>query len=146
MLVGLAVCCGFAAPLLAGGVTVLDPWVQAQPPAIQTLQAYMVIRNTSRLPQTLVAVDSPLFDKVELHATVRHGAKVTMRTLDGWTVKGGQHRYLRAGGDHLMLIAPRYTRPLRGGTWVPLTLHFKDGTRLSVEAVVREVPGRVRLR
>ncbi len=67
-----------AVPLLAGGVDVWDPWVQEEPPSMQALMAYMVIRNTGAESKTMVGVSTPLFAKVEIHETLYRGDRDTM--------------------------------------------------------------------
>ena len=124
-------------PLWAGAIEVQDAWVNEAPPNMQTLAAYMVIRNTGPTGKTVVGASSPLFAKVEFHETIQQGGMATMIARDSLVIDAGGHVALKPGGYHMMLIAPQGPKPLRAGDKVPLALRMSDGSEWVGEAQVR---------
>ncbi|MBF0583711.1 MAG: copper chaperone PCu(A)C [Magnetococcales bacterium] len=129
------------ASLWAGSIEVVDPWVREAPPAMQTLSAYMEIRNTGTTGKTVVGASSPMFAKVEFHESMQRAGVSTMVARDSLVIDAGSKVTLKPGGYHLMLIAPQGPRPLRAGDKVPLALHLSDGSQWVGEAEVRAVKG-----
>lgn len=124
-------------PLWAGAIEVQDAWVREAPPNMQTLAAYMVIRNTGTTGKTVVGASSPLFAKVEFHETIQQGGMATMIARDSLVIDAGGQVALKPGGYHMMLIAPQGPKPLRAGDRVPLALRMSDGSQWMGEAEVR---------
>ena len=127
-----------ATPSLALDVTVLNPWIREAPPSVQTMAAYMVIRNNGTVGKTVTGANSPLFARVEFHETVHHGNMATMIARDSLVIDAGGQVSLKPNGYHMMLIAPKTPRPLRAGDKVPLALYFSDGSQVIIEAEVRK--------
>jgi copper(I)-binding protein len=130
----------FAAAACAASpeISLLEPWVQAAPPNAKVLAAYLRIQNTGARPHTLSAVSSPAFERVELHQTVLRENMAGMQKVGELRLPPKQTLVLKPGGLHLMLIGAK--RALRTGDVVPLTLSLKDGSTLSVDAIVRGAP------
>lgn len=139
-LAALAGLAGAGAVAAGAQVQALDPWVQGAPPNAKVLAAYVALRNTGSGPQTLVGAASSAFAQVELHRTVMHGEMAHMEAVAELVLPSGQTVALKPGGLHLMLIDPR--QPLAAGARVPITLSFKGGATLAVEAVVRAPAGK----
>ena len=128
-----------AVPVWAVGLVAQDPWVREGPPSMQTLAAYMTIRNTGLQAQTVVGASSPLFAKVEFHESLQQGNLVTMVARDSLRIEAGGQIVLAPGGYHMMLIAPQGNKALRAGDKIPLLLHLSDGSQWAVEAEMRAV-------
>lgn len=121
----------------AGGaeIQVLDPWVQAAPPNVKVLAAYLEIKNAGDKPQTLVAVSSPAFDQIGIHKSVMHGNMAHMEHLKELAIPPRASVMMKPGGLHLMLMDGK--KPLSIGDQVPMTLVFKSGEKAAIKAVVR---------
>lgn len=121
----------------AGGaeIQVLDAWVQAAPPGVKVLAAYLEIKNTGEKPQTLVGVSSPAFDQIGIHKTVMHGNMAHMEHLKELAIPPRASVTMKPGGLHLMLMDGK--KPLSAGDQVPMTLVFKNGDKAAFTAKVR---------
>ena len=110
-----------------------------QPLPGKTLSAgYFSIRNSGTDPIALLAVTSPQFDSVELHAHQMMDGMMQMVEVEKIAVAPGQSVHLQPGGLHLMLFGP--TQPIQLGQQVPLQLRWSDGTMQSVSANVTRIP------
>ena len=110
-----------------------------QPLPGKTLSAgYFSIRTTGTNPIALLAVTSPQFDSVELHAHQMTDGMMQMVEVDKIAVAPGQSVHLQPGGLHLMLFGP--TQPIQLGQQVPLQLRWSDGTMQTVSANVTRIP------
>jgi copper(I)-binding protein len=103
--------------------------------------AFMVLVNGGPTDDALVAASSPVATTVELHQTTADASGVmTMAPVPEIPVPAGGKTELAPGGYHVMLIG--LTEPLLEGGVVPLTLTFRSGTVIEVQAVVSAVaPG-----
>ncbi len=129
----LALSLGLAAPAMAQGVAVEQPWTRAAPQG-GVGGAFMTLRNTGTTEDRLLAVTSPLAGKVELHETRRDGDVMRMRPVDTIPLPAGAAVALAPGGLHVMLIGLQ--KPLAAGERVPLTLRFERAGAVTVEAEV----------
>lgn len=123
----------------AEAVGVREAWARATAPGQKAAGAYMEL--TSRTDAVLVAVDSPLAGKAELHTMNLDGGVMRMRRVEKIELPAKKTVKLAPGGVHIMLLDIR--QPLKEGGKVPLTLTFQgvDGMKstLKVEAGVRAV-------
>lgn len=135
ILVALAL--GFAAPGASadGDIQIRDPWVQAAPPNVKIMAAYLEIHNSGKAPRILASVSSPVFEQVGIHRSVMHGNMVHMEHLNELAVPPQASAVLKPGGLHLMLTDAK--KPLRIGDQVPITLLFKGGEKIQFMAAVR---------
>ena len=129
---------GAAAPA-ADLVTVRDPWIRATVPGQAVAGAYMEI--TAHAPGALIAVQSPLAGKAELHLMAMDAGVMKMRKVATIALAAQQTMHLKPGGYHIMLIDIK--RELKAGERVPLklTLRTRQGVKsiVQVEAEVRSV-------
>lgn len=119
--------------------TVADAWIPVAPPGAKVLAGFMTIANAGPQAAQLTGVASPSARKIEMHAMEMADGVARMRRRDTLEIPAGGAITLAPGGLHLMIYldAPAPER----GARVPLDLTFSDGTRLSVEAVVRPREG-----
>lgn len=117
------------------GAQILDPWVQAAPPNVKVLAAYMEIKNNGKKPLHLVSITSSDFGQIEIHRSVMHGNMAHMEEQKELVIPPNGSMTLKPGETHLMLMKPR--KALNSGDTVPLVLFFKNGEKISIEAVVR---------
>lgn len=119
----------------SAGIQILDPWVQAAPPNVKVLAAYLEIKNNGEKPQTLVNIASPAFGQVEMHRSVMHGNMAHMEHQKELTIPPRASVVMKPGGMHLMLMDAK--KPLHIGDTVPMTLSFKNGAKAAFTATVR---------
>ncbi len=134
----IAIILGFVAlSASAGGmdIQIQDPWVQAAPPSVKTLAAYLEIKNNGEKPRVLTNVSSPVFDEIGIHQSVMHGDMVHMEHLKELTIPPHASVTLKPGGMHIMLTNAK--KPLNNGDQVPMTLTFQSGEKIVVTAIVR---------
>jgi periplasmic copper chaperone A len=119
----------------ASTVVVRDAWVREAPPGAAVLAAYFTLENTGTKEDKLIAVRSPDFDKIEIHATEIRDGVARMIALDALPIPPHAVVKLAPGGYHLMLHHPR--RALTAGMDIKLELRFASGARTTVIAPVR---------
>lgn len=128
---------GAAGASAADVVTVANPWVRATVPGQEVAGAYMEI--TARSPAVLLAAESPVAAKTELHTMAMDGGVMKMRPLAKLELPAHKTVSLTPGGYHLMLVGIR--RQLKAGEKVPLRLTVRDQkgvkSTLQVDAEVR---------
>ena len=126
-----------AAAIAADAVSVGNPWVRATVAGQNVAGAYMDIKSNT--PAALVAAESPLAGKAELHTMTMDGGVMKMRAIEKLELPANKTVNLKPGGYHVMLIDIK--RELKTGDRVPLTLTVQDrkGVRstLQVDAEVR---------
>ena len=118
-----------------GEIQVRDPWVQAAPPNVKVMAAYLEIHNNGKKSQAITGAASSAFEQVGIHRSVMHGNMVHMEHMKELVVPPDASVALKPGGMHLMLMDAK--KPLRIGDQVPITLIFKGGAKITLTAVVR---------
>ena len=122
-------------------VSVNNPWVRATVPGQSVAGAYMDI--TAKAPAVLLAIESPVAARVELHTMAMDGGVMKMRPLEKLDLPANRTVNLKPGGYHVMLVDIK--RELKAGERVPLKLTLQDRkgvkSTLQVEAEVRAVTG-----
>lgn len=116
-------------------IKIQDPWVQAAPPNVKVLAAYLEIKNNGDKPRILTNVSSPAFDQVGIHRSVMHENMAHMEHLKELTIPPHASVVLKPGGLHLMLMEAK--KSLHIGDQVPMTLTFQDGEKIAFMATVR---------
>ena len=115
-------------------VQALDPWCRPTGAGAPTAGCYLTL--TANTDDRLVSVTTPLAARVQIHSTSMDGGVMRMREHEhGLPLPRDRAYALKAGADHLMLIAP--TRALTEGETVPLTLTFEKAPPVTVQATVR---------
>lgn len=118
------------------GVHLMQAWLRATPPGATVGAGYGVLHNPGAAPATLVAVESPVAGKVEIHEMREVEGLMQMRRLDeGLSVPAGEQVALAPGGLHLMLMDLR--APLTEGDAVPIRFRFADGEVVELSVPVR---------
>lgn len=128
---------GAAAPIASADddIRVRNPWVQAAPPNVKVMAAYLEINNNGKKPWILAGVSSPAFEQAGIHRSVMHGNMAHMEHLKELAIPPGTTVVFKPGGLHFMLTDVK--KPLRIGDQVPITLTFKGGEKVALTAVVR---------
>lgn len=118
---------------------VTNVWARATPAAAKSGAAYFTIVNKGASDDRLVAAESPVAGKVELHKTVNDNGVMKMLPVDAVTVKAGAKVTFRPGGYHVMLIELK--QPLKEGDSFPLALTFEKAGKIDVTVKVGKVGG-----
>lgn len=127
----------FFAPLAtADGVEVHDPWVRWVPEVSDRTAAYMRIQAPAGERQILIGVDSPQFDRAEIHESVDEDGQARMVHWSTLRIGAGDERVLEPGGYHIMLIG-RLGDALEEGDIVELQMRFQSGEILTIDMPVR---------
>jgi periplasmic copper chaperone A len=98
---------------------------------------YLTIENGGPTAETITAVSSPDFARVELHDHVKEGAMMKMVMMDTTEVAGNSQLQFAPGGKHLMLFDAK--RALANGDSVKVTFTFSNSGPIETNFVVLDV-------
>ena len=121
----------------AADIEVHHAYLNAPPPVSTITAGYFMLHNNTAASVTLVRFSSPVAQKVELHKTTHNNGQMKMRKMGPLHIDGHSTVELSPGGMHLMLI--KLNKNIAPGDTVPITLHFKNGTNITVSANVRDL-------
>jgi periplasmic copper chaperone A len=124
-------------PLFANSLTVEDLYIRATPPNSKNTAAFMVIKNSAQKDIKLLAIDTNIADRVELHHHVMEAGLMKMRRVKELAIKPGGLVSLQPGGYHLMLF--NLQQPLKEGQSVTLSLSFDNGQQLILDAPIKKI-------
>jgi len=129
----------FNTAIAAANVDISNAWVRPSAPGQEVGAAYLTLKSTS--DTSLIRVESPVADTIEIHSMTMKDGVMQMRMLDSLPLAAGKPAKLEPGGFHLMLFDLK--KPLKTGEQVEFTLHFKDAAgKTSIQAVVLPVKAR----
>lgn len=118
----------------AGDILVQQPWARASIGAAKAGAAYMTVVNQGTAPDRLVAVESDVAARTELHGHLMEQGVMKMRPVEAIEVAPGEPAVLKPGGLHVMFMGLK--APLVEGARFPLTLVFARAGRIEVEITV----------
>jgi copper(I)-binding protein len=121
-------------PTAAQTVQITAAWIRWLPGGVP-LAGYATLANVSDQPIVLTSATSDAFHDLSLHQTLHTGGTVRMSPLERISIAPHTTLDFEARGIHLMLMQPRETLDPHGA--VPITLHFADGSSLTVQFQVR---------
>jgi copper(I)-binding protein len=123
----------FALPLLANdSVHVMDPYARSSASMSQSGAAFMRIVNHAAVDKRVIAAQSDVAQRVELH-THKEDVNGVMRMIEveeGFLIPANSEHVLARGGDHVMFLG--LNRELNHGDSVNLTLILDDGETVDV--------------
>ncbi len=120
----------------ADSVRVEAPYARAVPPGQPNSAAFMKLHSQDGATHSIVAAATTAADVVELHTHSKVDGMMRMRRVGQIDIPA-QGVQLRPGGLHIMLIGLK--QQLKPGQQIPLTIRFKDGSAISINAPVRKV-------
>lgn len=130
----------FSTPIAyAGDITVDAPFARASAGAATVGAVFMNLKNSGATADALVAAESPVAARAELHTHIREGDIIRMRPVQAIDVPAGGAVSLQPGGLHVMLIDLR--QPLKQGEVFPLTLTFAETGALTIQVSVQSPAG-----
>lgn len=118
-------------------IRVADAWISEAPPAAGIHAAYLLIENSTAQIITLWQIDSPDFERVEIHRSILKQGMARMELQPQVEIAAFAQFQFSPGDYHLMLFNPR--KQLRAGDHTSFTLHFSDGIQIDVEAEVKRL-------
>ena len=128
--------------LMAGAIWANDKlsisraWSPEAPPVVKVLAAYALIENKSANDITIVSIQSPDFNKVEIHRIESENGMMSMVKQAQLTIPAGKVISLQPGEIHIMLIGPR--KIFRDGDTLQLNLELDNGQQQTVSVPVRK--------
>ena len=120
-----------------GDLQVDHPWARATAGNAPNGAAYLTVQNAGHHADRLVAAESPVAAKVELHTHTMDGGIMRMRRIDAVEVHPGEPAVFAPGGNHIMLLGLR--KALKEGDEFPLTLTFANAGKVTVQVEVAGV-------
>ena len=120
-----------------GDITIVHPWSR---PAGQGQNGviYLEIRNHGGADDRLLAVSTPLAEKVELHRSTMEEGVHRMEAVGSIVVPAGGSVALAPGGLHVMLVGLKFM--LMAEETIPVTLTFEHAGAITTGVAV-EVRG-----
>ncbi len=122
------------APTQATTIKASHAWIRVLPGTLPA-GGYVTLVNTGATPQALTSASSPDYRRVMLHQSTTHDGMSHMRMVKQIKLPAHATVRLAPGGYHLMLMHARH--PVKPGDTVPITLHFADGSKLTVDFKAR---------
>lgn len=134
LLLGLSLFGGHSVLGAAEPPHVMGAWVRLPAVSGRPAGGYVMVHGTAK-PDMLVGVTSPMAGRVELHSMKTEAGVMKMRAEAGLPVPANGALELAPGGSHMMIfgLAPG----AKAGARIPLTLLFKSGARVTVQAEAR---------
>lgn len=117
-----------------GDLMVKDVWSRATP--ARNGVAYMTIFNQGQSMDRLIAVESNIAKKVELHTHSMKDGVMRMRRISAVEVHPGEPAVLAPGGNHVMLMGLH--GKLKKGESFPVTLIFEKAGKVTVNVAVEK--------
>jgi len=115
-------------------IAVTNVWIREAHPGTNRNAGYLTIVNRGSDEVELIGIESPTFDKVEVHEMTMVGELPRMRQVSSIPIPAGGSARLIPGSKHLMLFGP--SEAVTIGHRVDLTLTFDKGERQTISAIV----------
>ena len=119
------------------GVEITNAWAKATVAGQPVAGAFVELKAKKTVQ--LVAVETPVAKRSEIHEMSQEGGVMRMRALKSVKLPAGKKVTFSPGAMHFMLFDP--ARPLAAGSTIPLTFSFRmpDGSivKQTVDAEVR---------
>lgn len=131
----LALAAGFSPPTSAyestsGAMRIQHPWARASIGLARNGVAYVTLVNTSKRPDRLVAVSTPMAARATMHTHMMRDNVMKMRPVGVVEIPPGETTVFKPGGLHIMLTG--MAGPLREGTRFPLILEFEIAGKIEI--------------
>jgi protein SCO1/2 len=118
----------------SGSIAVTGAWSRSTAGGASVGVVYFDLANSGPA-DTLLAIECPAAERIEMHTTASDGGIIKMRPVTSVDIPAGGHLSFQPGGLHAMLVGIK--RPLQEGDRLPLTLVFRRSGRLQFEARVQ---------
>ena len=112
-----------------------DAWAMPTPGGVDVSAGYLTIVNGADTADTLLSVESPRAEHVDVHEMTMNGAVMQMRPVATLAVTAHDQVTLSPNGRHLMFTGVK--QPFTPGEEIPLDLTFANAGKLHVTLYVR---------
>lgn len=119
-------------------IRVENGWAKATLAGQHVGAGYLTLTNTGERTVALIAAETPLAGRVEIHTHTHEGDVMKMRKISRLDLMPNATQTMKPGGLHLMLFD--LTSPLKAGESLPITLRFSDDSELKTLLNVKEKP------
>lgn len=126
-----------ALPAFAGSeITIEDAYALASGPTAMAGAAFFMIHNMGDEDDRLIAAESDVAKRVELHTHIAeaNGVMRMVEVKEGFPVPAGAMHALKRGADHVMFMG--LNAPFDQGRILNVTLVFEKAGRIDVEIPV----------
>jgi periplasmic copper chaperone A len=130
---------GDANPRSGGQLSVTDAWIRGMPLSGPS-GGYFTLTNRTGKEMVLTGAASPACGMLMLHRSENMGGRIEMKMVSEVPVPAGGSVAFAPGGYHLMCMQAKPA--IKPGGSVPVSLIFKDGTRLTSQFPVRDAAGK----
>jgi copper(I)-binding protein len=115
-------------------IDISRPWARRSPTMAQCAGGYFTVTNKGREADRLVAAESPVTGKIEIHGIRVVGSGITMKPMDkGLGLPPDTAITLKPRGYHLLI---ELKAPLAMGQKLPVILSFEKAGPQPIELVV----------
>lgn len=122
-----------------GSLEIGHPWSRATLPGAKVAAGYLTVKNNGTEADRLIAVESKISEKAEIHEMAVNDGIMTMRPLaGGLEIPAGGEIKLEPGSFHIMFVGLK--EPAVEGVKFPGTLTFEKAGKVDVEFAV-DKPG-----
>ncbi len=121
----------------AEGIVVSDGWARASIGAASNSAAYLTLTMEGESADRLVAVETPVAERAELHNHIMEDGIARMRAVDVIDVGPGEPVTLEPGGLHIMLMGLK--EKLEPGATLSLTLSFEKAGAMDIELPIHPI-------
>lgn len=128
-----------AVALMAGDITVENPYAKEVAPNMKNSAAFMTIKNTSDKKISLVTARNDSSAITELHTHGKKDGMMVMYNVEKIEIPAHGEALLKPMGLHVMLIG--LNKQLKEGDTVNLELVFDNGESVKVAAPVKKLQG-----
>jgi periplasmic copper chaperone A len=124
-----------AADFKVGDITISDPWARASASKMMKAgAAFLHLSNHGTEMDRLVAAETTVAKKAELHTHLMEKGVMKMRQVEAIEVHPGTPTVLQPGGLHIMFMGLH--APLKMDEMISVTLIFEKAGRVEIEAKV----------
>lgn len=133
----MGVCLLLLASTVRADLVIDNGFVRGLPPGQANTAAFMTLTNSGEYPVDIIAADSDVSERAEIHAHKHDDGMMRMEKVDKLALSTGASVELKPGGYHLMLI--NLNKPLKEGEQVKVRFSLSDGSQYAASLVVRSV-------
>ncbi|MHA1599055.1 MAG: copper chaperone PCu(A)C [Alphaproteobacteria bacterium] len=124
------------APMVASAadISIYKPWARASSKMAKSAAAFMTIHNGGDRADKLIAVESAIANRTEVHESYMEKNIMMMRHVPGIGIPADGDVTLKPGNFHVMFMG--LNKPLVVGTSFPLTLVFDKAGKITIDVHV----------
>lgn len=121
----------------AADIVVSEQHVRATPPHSKNSAAFLTITNTTERSVKLVAANSDISERIELHTHIKEDGMMKMRQVNSVLIDANNSTALQPGGYHIMFLGLK--SDLTEGQNVKIALYFDNGDEITIDAPVKKI-------